>query len=134
MGGDTFRATLTLPSNPIVWTNQDDSSNIVRSQDLVVTWSGGVPGRDFVGVLGSSADPRIGVGAQFVCTERAGAERFTVPTWVLSALPRIGQSQGVALGFLSVGSVLEPARFQASGLDVGIFNWGTLQARNVNYQ
>src|SRR5262249_24028080 len=67
-----FRASLTIPGDQPAWTNQDDIGNVPRSQDLSLTWSGGDPG-GFIGILGSSADPRTGAGAQFTCTERVSA-------------------------------------------------------------
>src|SRR5262249_6799647 len=35
-----FRAALTIPANPVSWTGQDAITNIDRTQDLAVTWSG----------------------------------------------------------------------------------------------
>ncbi len=130
-----FRATLTIPGDPPVWTNQDAISNISRSQDLTVTWSRGAAG-GFVGIIGSAADPRTGAGAAFTCTARADAGSFTVPAWVLSALPASGPSQeGVPVGFLSLAATLpQPSRFQATGIDVGFFNWVALQIKNVTFQ
>lgn len=131
-----FRATLAIPSNPPVWTNQDALSNISRSQDLTVTWSGGAAG-GLVAVFGSSGDPKTGAGAGFQCAARADAGSLTVPAWVLSALPASGidPSVGVAVGILSLGTTLpQPSRFQAPGIDVGFFNWAALQTKNVNYQ
>jgi hypothetical protein len=132
-----FRATLTIPSSQPVWTNQDALSNIPRSQDLMLTWSGGAAG-GFVAVFGTSADPKTGVGASFECTARADAGTFTVPAWVLSALPASGNDPsigGVAVGILSLATTLpQPTRFQATGIDVGFFNWGALQTKNVIFQ
>lgn len=131
-----FSASLTIPSNPPVWTNQDALSNVPRSQDVTLTWSGGVAG-GYVAIIGSSADPATGAGGSFTCTERADAGSFTVPAWVLSAVPASGvdPSVGTAVGFLTMGSVLpQPVRFQATGVDVGFFTWGALQEKNVKYQ
>ena len=55
-------------------------------------------------------------GAAFTCIERASAGRFSVPTYVLSAIP---VTTGESLGFLSVNSVSEPVTFTATGLDLG---------------
>ncbi|HYM11761.1 MAG TPA: hypothetical protein VEU62_13580 [Bryobacterales bacterium] len=131
-----FRATLTIPSSQPVWTNQDALSNIPRSQDLTVTWSGGASG-GLVAVFGTSADPKTGAGASFECTAPADAGTVTVPAWVLSALPVSGTDPtvGVPVGILSLATTLsQPARFQATGIDVGFFNWGALQTKNVIFQ
>jgi len=120
-----------------VWTNQDALNSIPRSQDLTLTWSGGVAG-SFVGIYGSSADPATSAGAQFACIAPADAGSFTVPSWVLSALPTSGADPatgGTPVGFLIVANTLpQPARFQATGVDVGFFNWVALQVKNVTYQ
>jgi len=128
-----FRAALTIPS-PLIWTNRNDISVIPRSQDLTLIWSGGGD-REVVAILGTSATPAAGVGARFICTERAGAGRFTVPAHVVSALPLSGSSEGVPIGFVMLGSTAaETNRFQAPGLDVGFFTYGLLYVKNVVYQ
>jgi hypothetical protein len=89
-----------------------------------------------VGIRGSSANPNTQAGAQFLCSA-AGGETFTVPAWVLSALPASAVASDIAspAGFLAVSTTLSnPARFQTRGLDAGYFNWGILQFKNVNYQ
>src|SRR6202030_874864 len=110
---------------------------IPRSQDLTVTWSGGVGG-GFMAIIGDSADPATSAAAQFACIAPADAGSFTVPSWVLSALPASGNDPatgGTPVGFLIVATTLsQPARFQATGVDVGFFNWAALQVKNVNYQ
>ena len=132
-----FSTSLTIPGNPPVWTNQDALTNIPRSQDMTVTWSGGVAG-SYIWILGSSADPASKAGAQFICTERAEVGTFTVPAWVLSAMPASGADPtagGTADGFLTLHSTLaQPVRFQTTGIDVGFFNWSLWQAKNVKYQ
>jgi uncharacterized protein (TIGR03437 family) len=131
-----FSAMLTIPSSTVAWTNASAFNNISRSNDLTVTWSGGVSG-GIVAVLGSSADPSAGAEAQFACVTDAGAGTFTVPAWVLSALPASATDPSVAakVGFLTVATARPaPTRFQATGVDVGFFNWGQLQVKSVVYQ
>jgi len=132
-----FSTSLTIPGNPPVWTNQDSLTNIPRSQDVTITWSGGVAG-SYIWIIGSSADPATKAGAEFICTERADVGTFTVPAWVLSAMPASGPDSsagGTADGFLTLHSTLaQPVRFQATGIDVGFFNWSLWQAKNVKYQ
>lgn len=57
----SVHAALTIPSSPPVWSNPNAFSNISRSQDQTITWSGGAPG-GLVAVLGASADPKPGGG------------------------------------------------------------------------
>ncbi|MBI3667929.1 MAG: hypothetical protein HY236_17150 [Acidobacteria bacterium] len=131
-----FSASLTVPSSTVVWANQAALSNIPRSQDLTVTWTGGAAG-GFVAVFGSAANPSIGRGAAFTCTARADAGTLTIPSWVLSALLASGiePSNGLPVGGLSLGATLpQPTRFTATGLDAGFFNWGFIQLKNVVFQ
>ncbi len=132
-----FSTGLTIPGSQPVWTNEDSITNVPRSQDLTVTWSGGAAG-GFVAIIGDSADPSTAAGAEFGCIAPADAGSFTVPSWVLSALPASGADPatgGTPVGFLMVATTLsQPARFQATGIDVGFFNWAALQVKNVKYQ
>ncbi len=131
-----FKAMLTIPSSTVVWTNESAVSNIPRSQDLTVTWSGGAAG-GIVAIFGGSADPSTGAAAGFQCVAPADAGTFSVPTWLLSALPASGKDPtvGVAVGFLALASTLaQPIRFEATGIDIGFFNWVELQTETVVYQ
>jgi uncharacterized protein (TIGR03437 family) len=131
-----FTANLMIPSSSPVWTNEDALSNIPRTQDITINWTGGTVG-GVVAVLGSAADPSTGAGAKFQCLTQAEAGTFVVPAWVLSALPQSGVDPvaGVAVGFLLLGTTLpQPARFEASGIDIGYFNWATLEVKNVVFQ
>jgi uncharacterized protein (TIGR03437 family) len=131
-----FSTALTIPSVPAnVWANQDAIFNIPRSQDLTVTFN--PPGGNVVlGLVGLSAAP--GAGAVFLCLVPSGATSFTVPSYVLSALPASGLASdvpGVRLGYLSVAvAAANPGRFQTRGIDAGFFNWVQLTMKNVNFQ
>ncbi len=126
-----FSATLTIPVMQVTWTGQDAVNNISRSQDLTLTMNASGP----VAIEGNSSNAQAGAG--FYCTAPPGTTSFTVPAWVLSALPASAQAADfpVAIGYLAVGTALStPARFLAGGVDAGFFNWGTLQVKNVVYQ
>jgi hypothetical protein len=131
----SFSAGLTIPSNVATWSNQDSLGNIPRTQDLQITWSGGDP-NTYVAIFGSSADPKTGAGTAFVCVERANIGRLTVPFWILSSMPASGLSpEGALVGYLAFAvTIPQPTRFQANGVDVGFFNWGMVQAKNVVFQ
>jgi uncharacterized protein (TIGR03437 family) len=131
-----FSAKLTIPSGTVVWTNESAVSNIPRSKDLTVTWSGGAAGGTVV-IFGGSDDPSTLAGADFQCVTDAGAGTFTVPAWLLSALPASGKdpSVGVPVGFLTLASTLaQPTRFEAKGIDAGFFIWAELQTKTVVFQ
>ena len=97
-----------------------------RSSDLTVTWTGGDPtlqnGQVTIESYSGSANGNIGGG--FICTAPLAAKSFTIPKWVLSALPPSGTAYvGIApypVGYLWIGQSNTPVTFQAPGLDKGI--------------
>jgi len=124
-----FRATLNITS-PVVW-DKAVGDTVSRGQDLPIRWSGGTP-TEWVLIMGSSARSNPEVGAAFICTERAVAGSFTVPSLVLSALPA-SDPQG---GMLIVGSspLMERYKFKASGLDIGYFTYSMWSAKSVTFR
>ncbi len=87
---DPLTSTLTF-TNPLMgWTNPGVAATIDRSQGFTATWTGGNPG-SYVFVTGTSsstataAAPAITVG--FTCLANAGDGQFSVPSYILSALP-----------------------------------------------
>jgi uncharacterized protein (TIGR03437 family) len=130
-GVGPFTATLTIPDTPLTWSNEDAVNNIPRSQDLTIA----ISGSGLVGIQGNSTGSQAGAG--FYCVAPSGATSYTVPSWVLAALPPSAQASDVpaALAFLGVGTALSsPTRFRATGVDTGFFSWGELQVKNVAFQ
>jgi uncharacterized protein (TIGR03437 family) len=116
--------------NPVTWSNEAQITNVPRTQDLTVTWTGGTA-NELVYIFGGSARSNPTVGGFFICYERAQAGRFAIPSWVLSTLPP-SQAGG---GQLAVGSVsLNPPRFTASGIDVGSISYSNINLKTVTYQ
>jgi hypothetical protein len=70
-------------------------------------------------------------GAMFICFERASAQQFTIPSYVLSVLPR---SSGEIPGFLAVGGASSPVRFQATGLDAGYISAISTTQKTVTWR
>jgi hypothetical protein len=117
-----FRASLTLPAT-LTWSNQSSITEVRRSQDLTVTWSGADSGNDYVMIQGLSSNTGIGGGALLTCVERASAGRFTIPAYVLSAMPASGTmsaGSSVPTAYLRVSNIptMDAFRFQVQGLDV----------------
>lgn len=125
-----FEATLTIAS-PVAWDRSSVPDTISRTQDLTFRWTGGEP-TEWVQIMGISVRTNPDVGAAFICTERATARSFTVPSWVLSALPASSQFGGM----LMVGSspLMERNKFNARGLDIGYFVYFTLTSKTVTFQ
>lgn len=135
-----FTADLTI-GPPLMWTNQSTvsaQSSISRSQGLTINFSGGAPG-DYVAILGSSTSntPTQDVTVTFVCTAPVSAGTFTVPSFVLSALPASGTItiDGITGtgGFLLFGNYPLSNTFAAPGLDLGFFSEIVVSGINVPF-
>jgi uncharacterized protein (TIGR03437 family) len=115
---------------PLNWTNRntvgnDGPNTIDRTKEVTFTWTGGLES-ETVAITGTSAtrtDPLLA--ATFRCLERAPVGTFTVPAWVLSALP---PSQNATL---NVNIQSEPVRFEASGVDTAIFGTSSGSGRTI---
>jgi uncharacterized protein (TIGR03437 family) len=136
----SFTADLTIGS-PLTWTNQDAVSNlnsIDRTKDLTINYSGGTAS-DYVAILGSSTSTSAAQHATvtFVCTEKASAGSFTIPSFVLSALPASGTItiSGVSGpgGFLLLGNYPLSNTFSAAGLDLGYFSETVVNGINIPF-
>jgi uncharacterized protein (TIGR03437 family) len=81
-----FSTTVVL-SNPLLnWTNSSVATSIDRTQPMTVTWAGGNTGEHaFTFILGSVTSPLRGRG--FTCLATASAGKFTVPAYILAAVP-----------------------------------------------
>jgi hypothetical protein len=101
-------------SNPLSWTNMSSISAVTRASGQQITWSGGTP-NSFVFISGSSASNTAS--ASFTCYALANAGQFTVPSYVLLALPPSSN------GTLSINNT-NFSTFSASG----ITNGGTVTA------
>jgi uncharacterized protein (TIGR03437 family) len=116
-----FTATLTIPP-AVNFTNLDSFNSVSRSQDQLITWSGGGQ-NDLVAIIGLASPPSLQGLVEFLCAERASVGQFTVPSLVFSLLPPGSSVQGLPGMALSAGVVprLDLNRFTATGLDVGVF-------------
>lgn len=135
-GLGSFQAELNLPP-PLVWTNEAQISEVPRTADLTVTWSGGDPGREFVFIGGVSVNHASKVQASFLCSERVTAGRFVIPATVLSSLPASSEWTGAGLpSALGLGTqpLMEEATFTASGLDLGLFRYLDATLKSVHYR
>jgi len=126
----SFSVAMTIPA-PLNWTNRDSIVDVPRSQDLLVTWTGGDPA-GFVTITGLSSAGNSG--AMFTCTERVSAGQFSVPSIVLSALPVSPINEGIPSGSLSVIADTQWKRFTASGCDLCTLSHGAGDTSLVNYK
>jgi uncharacterized protein (TIGR03437 family) len=124
-------AKITLPPPP-VWTNQSTISSVDRVQGVTVTWSGGDPDT-YVTIAGSSVSGTgPPVGSYFNCSAPVSAGRFTIPTTVLSSLPR--SSAISPNSFLRVGNTTLTQNFVMTGVHIGLISAGWTFTTNLTYQ
>jgi len=120
-----FTATITFPV-PLTWTNESSISAVTESQGQLITWTGGATGT-YVEISGSSSSTNFSVSASFVCLAPVGDQKFTVPSYVLLALP-------AGTGSLGVSNFSNLAKFTATGIDYGYAIAGVESDESVTYQ
>jgi uncharacterized protein (TIGR03437 family) len=133
-------ATIALGA-PIVWSNMDQITDVTRSSDLPITWTGGAAGT-YVTITGGTyltgADASSTVVVSFTCTAPATDHAFTVPAGVLLQLPVSTpiSAGGITIptGSLSVGNYTTPSKFTAPGLDLGYASAYIDNSKSVNYK
>ena len=130
-----FNAQTTLPQ-PLNWTNRASITEVNRSQNLNVTWTGG--GSDMVGVIGV-AGSRVGGtdtnpifdAAVFICYGNASAGSLTVPSSILSRMPAVsGDLETGSLGLLGVQTTGPPT---AGTFSAPLTAGGTTDFAQFNY-
>ncbi len=94
-------------------------------------WTGGDPNGGVV-IIGAAQSPVDGSIRAFTCNERAGAGQFTVPDYVISAMPF--STTGVTNMVLSLGGFGQNVRFTTTGLDIGTFKYGSSFGKLVTLQ
>ncbi len=104
-----FTSTLTVASPNFKWTNESAAATIDRTQGLMYTWTGGLPGT-YVLLGGTSTGS--GVTAGFSCKAPVEAGQFTVPSYILLGLP-------AGSGGASIQQHDTDSSFSATGLDFG---------------
>lgn len=118
-----FTATVNFPNPLLAWSNQAAAASVNRSQGLAVTWSGGSPG-SYVVISGSSASGSVN--GSFSCYVPQSLLQFTVPSYILSALP-------AGSGTTTVQNSTNLSTFSASGLDFGAAFGSVSFSVNSNY-
>ncbi|MGA3189727.1 MAG: hypothetical protein ABSF22_21680, partial [Bryobacteraceae bacterium] len=110
-------------SNPLSWTNSTSISSITRTSGQNITWTGGASG-SYVYIGGSSQSSTAS--ANFVCYAPVSAGQFTIPSYVLLALP-------AGSGTLGVENIATPVSFTATGLNNGVAITGVGFSINPTY-
>jgi uncharacterized protein (TIGR03437 family) len=122
-----FNSSIVFPTPFMTWTNQAAAASITRSAGLPVTWTGG-PAGSFVNINGISSVTVNGqqlVGG-FYCLVPATANQFTVPSYILNALP-------AGTGGVTVTNTTSHQPFQAPGLTYGLIYATTALSANGTF-
>jgi uncharacterized protein (TIGR03437 family) len=101
-----FTATISI-GNVLNWTNQSSLSSVTRTNGVTLNWTGG-SSNSYVYIQGTSSSNSAS--ASFLCYAPASAGQFTVPSYVLLALPPSTN------GTLGIANGATPTSFTASGL------------------
>ena len=139
----SFSTAVTVPG-AFTWTNQESISAVTRGNGVTVNWNGGDPS-GMMQITGTSllidaANPSNALGVTFTCVESMSAGTFTVPAYVLLALP-VTQTQSVGGiqiggqgGTLGLTATATPASFTATGIDLGQAQYSQSINKSVTYQ
>jgi len=111
-------------SSALTWTNKTAVNSVDRTQPLTVTWSGGAaPGFVLIGALAEAH----GASRGFLCSEQSQKGSFTVPSFVLAALP-------TASGYLFVAPHPFSNPVTIPGLDLAYFINGSADYKAVEFR
>jgi hypothetical protein len=114
-----FSGTITFPTSPTLLSPLSAVGLIVtRSSGMTVTWTGGDPNGSVEIAVASMTDNTYTTGALANCKVPASAGTFTIPSYVLLALPA-GNFTGFELG-PGTNQAAATAPFTATGLTVGM--------------
>jgi uncharacterized protein (TIGR03437 family) len=122
-GAGVGAVSITIPAPPTLnWTNRLQLTAVNRAQPLTVNWS--AAGLENSLMIVSVANYDLASDAQrlSVCAADAGTGSFTIPAYIMQALPqssgKVGKSSGgVMLGLFPSKNVVP---FNASGIDTGL--------------
>lgn len=115
------------------WTNRAQISSIDRAAGVTITWSGGDPS-GFVEIKGGSstlnaqADQLIG---GFTCIVPVSDRSFTIPPYILSALPATQTGHPAVLFVSGISSI---KRLEGGGLDLSFSAILDRSGSNVTYR
>lgn len=118
-----------------LWSNRDQTLNIVRSKGLTLNWTGGPPEASVI-LLGGNVDVPTNSSAAFLCVVPPGTKTFTVPAESLANIPVSRQRAIQSLGAVYViqMNLTSPAGVGASGLDFSAFVPIAISGKTVSFQ
>ena len=113
---------VTVPAAPALsWANRSQIVTIDRTQALPVTWSTAGLANTLLLIAGANYDLPSNVQRSVVCAAPTGAGSFTIPAYILQAIPASRAAVGQSSGTLTLGVLPQNAApFTATGLDTGL--------------
>lgn len=123
-----FDTSVVFPNPLLNWTNQDADAGVAQGKALNASWTGGAP--NSVVYIGGNSSATVGgetVNGSFLCLAPVSAQQFTVPAYVLAALP-------LGNGNLYMENITKYQSFAASGLDAGYAFGGVQYTINWTYR
>jgi uncharacterized protein (TIGR03437 family) len=120
-----FSVTVNL-SPLMTWTNSGAAATVTRSQGLEINWSGGQPS-SYIQIIGQSVSSTPGIGATFQCFVPQSAMTFTVPPYVLNALP-------AGSGTMQVENFTADVPFVVTGVEIPYSHGGNTISVKSKFQ
>jgi uncharacterized protein (TIGR03437 family) len=135
-----FNFNINIVPTPITFQAQQNgvalSGTINLTEDLDITWTGG-DSSGYAVIVGTSTTNAPLVTGSYACVQKNSVGKFTVPSWVLSAMPASGEltQSGITIsnGFLLMGSYPTFTSFAPTGLDFGFNDALVLTGTNDAY-
>jgi uncharacterized protein (TIGR03437 family) len=110
-----FSATITFPAMPAL-VSPVNNTTVTRSDGMTATWTGGDPNGTVNIQVSSALDNTFTNGRRAACRAPAGAGTFTIPPYVLQALP------AGAFGGFTINPETAAVPFTATGLSIGFIS------------
>ena len=132
MGAVTASSTV---GQRVTWLNRADISTVDRSQDLTVTWSGG-PANGYALISGGSTrqSGTTRYEGLFYCLAPLAPGQFTIPSFVLMALPITSVTSTGPIGALEVGSLTGTVIPPPPGIDLATTVYMEITQSPVTYK
>jgi hypothetical protein len=105
-------AAITIPASPAL-VSPENNATVTRSNGMTVTWTGGAPNGNVLIRVYSAINNAFNTGDKARCMAPASAGTFTIPPYVMLALPA-----GNFAGFTIAPAKMQ-VPFTAKGLDFG---------------
>lgn len=122
------------PVNTLSWTNRDQIVTVGRARDLTVTWSGTPGVSRGVAILGFAERTSYNAVGGFICLAQPNTTGFTIPSYVLSALPASDLAESSNSARISVGNIPLGTTASLAGFDYAVLGVSAWSGKTVIIQ